>query len=549
MKTKLTGRDYCAMIEGGASAIALEKKLINDLNVFPVPDGDTGTNMTLTMGAGAAEVKKHDPKTIAQASSVVANALLRGARGNSGVILSLLFRGISKGLKDIEEADALQFALAMETGVEAAYKAVMKPAEGTMLTVSRVASAAAVEFAESENDIEKLFEHTIQVGLKAVEETIDQNPVLKKAGVVDSGGKGYVMILEGMLRALRGEVIETPANEKEEESSADFASFSEEDITFTYCTEFIIVRENRKDAELLRNLLDTMGDSLVVVDDDALIKVHVHTDDPGRVLTEALAYGGLTGIKIENMREQHAEAAGHKTAAPAPAPVPAEPKVASPEKAIGFVVVSAGEGLDLVFSDLGADQIVTGGQTMNPSTADLAEAIDLVAAETVFVLPNNKNIILAAQQAIPLTHKRVIVIPTTTCPQGVSALLAIDPEMSVSDMEAVMTEAMSRVKTAQITYASRDSDFDGHAIRAGQYLTLLDNKILGSADDFASVLDTTVGALAELAPEFVNVFYGEGVDEAMAQATADIISERLPGAEITLIQGGQPVYSYMISAE
>jgi len=355
--------------------------------------------------------------------------------------------------------------------------------------------------------------------------------------------------LEGMLRALRGEVIETPVNEKEEESSADFASFSEEDITFTYCTEFIIVRENRKDAELLRNLLDTMGDSLVVVDDDALIKVHVHTDDPGRVLTEALAYGGLTGIKIENMREQHAEVAGHKTAAPAPTPVPAEPKVAPVEKAIGFVVVSAGEGLDLVFSDLGADQIVTGGQTMNPSTADLAEAIDLVPAETVFVLPNNKNIILAAQQAIPLTHKRVIVIPTTTCPQGVSALLAIDPEMSVSDMEAVMTEAMSRVKTAQITYASRDSDFDGHAIRAGQYLTLLDNKILGSADDFASVLDTTVGALAELAPEFVNVFYGEGVDEAMAQATADIISERLPGAEITLIQGGQPVYSYMISAE
>jgi len=535
------------MIEGGAAAIALEKKLINDLNVFPVPDGDTGTNMTLTMGAGAAEVKKHDPKTIAQASAVVANALLRGARGNSGVILSLLFRGISKGLKDIEEADALQFALAMEAGVEAAYKAVMKPAEGTMLTVSRVASAAAVQFAESENDIEKLFEHTIKVGLRAVEETINQNPVLKKAGVVDSGGKGYVMILEGMLRALRGEVIEAPTDDKEEESSADFASFSEEDITFTYCTEFIIVRENRKDAGALRNLLDTIGDSLVVVDDDALIKVHVHTDDPGRALTEALAYGGLTGIKIENMREQHAEAAGN--AAPSPAPVLAEPEVAPAEKAIGFVVVSAGAGLDLVFSDLGADQIVTGGQTMNPSTADLAGAIDLVPAETVFVLPNNKNIILAAQQAIPLTHKRVIVIPTTTCPQGVSALLGIDPEMSVSDMETAMTAAMSQVKTAQITYASRDSDFDGHAIRAGQYLTLLDNKILGSADDFASVLDTTVAALAELSPEFVNVFYGEDVDESTAQATADIISERLLGAEVTLINGGQPVYSYMISAE
>lgn len=546
MKTKLTGRDYCAMIEGAAAAIAIEKKLINDLNVFPVPDGDTGTNMTLTMGAGATEVKKHEPETIAQASAIVANALLRGARGNSGVILSLLFRGISKGLKDIEEADALQFALAMEAGVEAAYKAVMKPAEGTMLTVSRVASAAAVEFAEAENDMEALFEHTIKVGHEAVEQTIDQNPVLKKAGVVDSGGKGYVLILEGMLRALRGEVIESVNTDEAEEGTADFASFSAEDITFTYCTEFIIVRENRKDAALLRRVLDGMGDSLVVVDDEALIKVHVHTDDPGRVLTESLAYGSLTGIKIENMREQHAEASGNATAA---APAPVAPKIAPVKKAIGFVVVSAGAGLDLVFSDLGADQIVTGGQTMNPSTADLARAIDLVPAETVFVLPNNKNIILAAEQAVPLAHKRVVVIPTTTCPQGVSALLMVDPEASVSENEAMMNEAISRVKTAQITYASRDSDFDGHTIRAGQYLTLLDNAILGSADDFATVLSTTITALSTFSPEFVNVFYGEDVDEAKAEATADIISSRLPGAEVTVINGGQPVYSYMISAE
>ena len=546
MKTKLSGRDYCAMIEGGAAAIAIEKKLINDLNVFPVPDGDTGTNMTLTMSAGAAEVKKHDPDTVGQASSIVANALLRGARGNSGVILSLLFRGISKGLKDISEANALQFALAMEAGVEAAYKAVMKPAEGTMLTVSRVASAAAVAFAESENDIEKMLAHTIKVGHQAVEATIDQNPVLKKAGVVDSGGKGYVLILEGMLRALRGEQIESAPADAEEDSAADFASFSEEDITFTYCTEFIILREGTKDAAFLRRTLDAMGDSLVVVDDDALIKVHVHTDDPGRALTEALAYGGLTAIKIENMREQHAEASGH---AKATDPTPAAPQVAPAEKAIGFVVVSAGEGLNLVFSDLGADQIVTGGQTMNPSTDDLARAIDLVPAETVFVLPNNKNIILAAEQAIPLTQKQVVVIPTTTCPQGVSALLAIDPEVSVAENEAMMKEAISHVKTAQITYASRDSDFDGHTIRAGQYLTLLDNTILGSADDFATVLSTTTTALAAFSPEFINVFYGEGVDEATAQATADIISSQLSGAEVTVINGGQPVYSYMISAE
>jgi len=544
---KLTGREFCAMIEGGAAAIAIEKKHINDLNVFPVPDGDTGTNMTLTMNAGAAEVKKHTPETISQASSIVANALLRGARGNSGVILSLLFRGISKGLKDVDEADSLQFAKAMAMGVEAAYKAVMKPAEGTMLTVSRVASAAAVEFAKDEADIALLLEYTIQVGYEAVAETVDQNPVLKKAGVVDSGGKGYVLILEGMLRALRGEVIEVTAADEDEVTSADFASFNEADITFTYCTEFIIVRDNTRDPELLRGFLDAMGDSLVVVDDEALIKVHVHTDDPGKALTESLAYGALTGIKIENMREQHAEAAGGAKAETPPAP--AVPKVAPAEKPLGFVVVSAGAGMTAVFTDLGADQIVTGGQTMNPSTDDLARAIDLVPAETVFVLPNNKNIILAAQQAIPLTEKKVVVIPTTTFPQGVSALLAMDPDADVAANQTQMTEAIARVKTAQITYASRDSEFDGHEIRSGQYLALLDSSILGSGDDFATVLDQTIVALAATSPEFVNVFYGEGVEEATAEATADVIAGKMPGVEITLINGGQPVYSYMISAE
>ena len=542
MRTKLSGQDFCAMIEGGSAAIAIEKQQINDLNVFPVPDGDTGTNMSLTMSAGVTELRKKNPTTAGQAAEVTASALLRGARGNSGVILSLLFRGLSKRLKDLEYADAKTFAQAMADGVEAAYKAVMKPAEGTMLTVSRVASGAALEYAAQEQIIELVLEHALTVGYEALARTIDQNPVLKKAGVIDAGGKGYLIILDGMLRALRGEEITAGPSVPVAEGAADFAAVVPEDITFTYCTEFIIQRTNQNDPGQLRDILDGMGDSLVVVDDEELIKVHVHTDDPGRALTEGLSYGSLHGIKIENMREQHAEISGTSGDE-------AAHHIAPAEKPLGIVAVSAGAGMAAVFTDLGADNIITGGQTMNPCTDEIVRAIDAVPAETVYVFPNNKNIILAAQQAVPLAQKKAIIIPTQSIPQGVAALLALDPTADDAANLAAMEEAVGRVKTVQVTYAARDSDFDGHQIKEGQYLSLLDNGILGHADEFDQALEQIMDAIVKCEPEFVTVFYGEDVDEAGANKCAEVIAERLPRAEVTALNGGQPVYHLMISVE
>lgn len=542
MRVTLSGQDFCAMIEGAALAIAIDKQHINDLNVFPVPDGDTGTNMTLTMGAGAAEIKKKQPATVGQAAEVTASALLRGARGNSGVILSLLFRGLSKKLKELDVADAKTFAGALTDGVDAAYKAVMKPAEGTMLTVSRVASAAAKEFAASEADVELVLEHTIKVGYEALALTIDQNPVLKKAGVIDAGGKGYLIILEGMLKALRGEEIVggDGVDLMAEDGGTNFADFDHEDITFTYCTEFIIGRETTKDPAGLRSFLDPLGDSLVVVDDDEIIKVHVHTDEPGRVLTEALTYGGLITVKIENMREQHAEMAGSAGK---------QNGLAKPEKVRGVVAVSAGAGLEAVLADLGVDQVVTGGQTMNPSTDEIAQAIDAVPAETVYVLPNNKNIILAAQQAIPLAKKNVVLVPTKTVPQGVAALMSFDPEADDDTNLAAMGEAVGRVRTIQITYASRDSEFDGQPIKEGEFLALIESSILCSGKDFDTVLEKTIDAIGAEGPEFVTLFYGKDVDEAAANDCATAIGAKVPDAEVMVVDGGQPVYYYMISVE
>ena len=548
MRTSLNGRDYCAMIGGASAAVAAEKQMLNDLNVFPVPDGDTGTNMNLTMAAGAAELKKKSPSAVGKAAEVASSALLRGARGNSGVILSLLFRGISKGLKEKDVATSTDFAKAMVEGVDAAYKAVMKPAEGTMLTVSRVASAAAVEFAAQEEDVELTLEHAIKVGYEALAETVNQNPVLKKAGVVDSGGKGYLIILEGMLRALRGEVIETAAQE-ELRDKADFSAFATEEITFLYCTEFIIERVNQKDPSGLRGFLDAIGDSLVVVDDEEIIKVHIHTDEPGRALTEALTYGSLLTIKIENMQEQHSETAQAQAESAAVAEAEEKPQAAAPEKELGVVVVSAGEGMAAIFADLGADGIITGGQTMNPSTDDIVRAIDQVPAQVVYVLPNNKNIILAAQQAVPLSQKKVVIIPTKTVPQGVSALLNMDPDLGEAENTAAMEAAIARVKTVQITYASRDSDFDGQTIRAGQYLALLESKLLGSDDSFERLLEKVLETVSADTPEFVTVFYGETVEEAAAEKCVGAISEKFPNAEATAVYGGQPVYYYMISFE
>ena len=542
MKTQLTGQDFCAMIEGAAKAISLEKQLINDLNVFPVPDGDTGTNMTLTMQSPIGEIQKKNPKTVSEAADVTAAALLRGARGNSGVILSLLFRGLSKGLKGLDTATSLVFASAMCEGVDAAYKAVMKPAEGTMLTVSRVASQGALEFAADNPCIEETLVHTIKVGYEALARTIDQNPVLKKAGVIDAGGKGYIIILEGMLNALQGKEIVASGEVMEKPIAADIADFSvfdEGEINFEYCTEFIIDRETDKDPDALRGFLDAIGDSLVLIDDEEVIKVHVHTDEPLRALSEAITYGRLLNVKIENMRDQMLEKQAEQS----------EEAIAPAEKPLGFVAVSAGVGLSEVFRDLGVDAIVTGGQTMNPSTDELLKAIHSVPAETVFVLPNNKNIFLAASQAVPLAEKKVEVIATKDVAQGVSALLALNPDASVAENLEGMTEAMKRVHTAQITYAARDSEFDGHDIKAGQHLALYDGALLGSSDDFDGILEKATAALSQTDPEFIMLYYGEGVTEEKAQAASEKITAQIPKAEVSIINGGQPVYYFMISAE
>ena len=558
MHDTINGAMFKEMLLFGTVSIAQAQQAINDLNVFPVPDGDTGTNMSLTIQTAAQELKKIEPATVDQAASVTASALLRGARGNSGVILSLLFRGIAKELKGCKEADGAAFAAALQEGVAAAYNAVMKPAEGTILTVSRLAAERAVNAAEEHNSVEYVIEQAIAQGEITLAQTTDMNPVLKKAGVVDAGGKGFLLILGGMLSALRGE--ERPElTEENAQEKADFAMLSEEDITFTFDTVFI-VRKSGRSIEPFRRFLDGIGDSLVIGEDDEAFKVHVHTDIPGEALTEAQKYGTLELAKIENMRtqaqqlaaggkaqstddleaiEQELEAAEHENAGEA-----------EPEKDFGFLAVCAGEGLANVFTDLGADGVISGGQTMNPSTESILKEIKKVPAHTVFVLPNNKNIIMAAQQCIGLTEKTVVVIPTASIPQGVSAMMAVDPDMSDADAIAkAMTDAAQCVATAQITYAARNSDFDGFDIHEGDYLALLDGKLLGTDRDVANLLEALSDEAASREAEFVTVFYGEDVSEEDAQKASAIFTRRCPDAEISLIRGGQPVYYYIISIE
>ena len=558
MHDTINGAMFKEMLLFGTVSIAQAQQAINDLNVFPVPDGDTGTNMSLTIQTAAQELKKIEPATVDQAASVTASALLRGARGNSGVILSLLFRGISKELKGCKEADGAAFAAALQEGVAAAYNAVMKPAEGTILTVSRLAAERAVNAAEEHNSVEYVIEQAIVQGEITLAQTTDMNPVLKKAGVVDAGGKGFLLILGGMLSALRGE--ERPElTEENAQEKADFAMLSEEDITFTFDTVFI-VRKSGRSIEPFRRFLDGIGDSLVIGEDDEAFKVHVHTDIPGEALTEAQKYGTLELAKIENMRtqaqqlaaggkaqstddleaiEQELEAAEHENAGEA-----------EPEKDFGFLAVCAGEGLANVFTDLGADGVISGGQTMNPSTESILKEIKKVPAHTVFVLPNNKNIIMAAQQCIGLTEKTVVVIPTASIPQGVSAMMAVDPDMSDADTIAkAMTDAAQCVSTAQITYAARNSDFDGFDIHEGDYLALLDGKLLGTDRDVSALLDGLSDEAASREAEFITVFYGEDVNEEDARKACDAFTRKCPDAEVNLICGGQPVYYYIISIE
>ncbi len=556
MNEQITGALFKRMILHGAAAITAQKQAINDLNVFPVPDGDTGTNMSMTIAAAVTELRKTEPATLDQAASVTASALLRGARGNSGVILSLLFRGLSKGLKGCEAAGAAAFAAAMQEGVSSAYKAVMKPAEGTMLTVSRLAAKRAVDAAAEAEDVEAMLEAAIQEGQEALAATIDMNPVLKKAGVVDAGGKGYLLILQGMLAELRGEPMPEIREEEPQKAKADFDVFSTEEITFAFDTVFI-VRKSSPDVSLepFRTYLNSIGDSLVIGEDDEAFKVHVHTNIPGSALNEAQKYGTLELAKIENMRTQYEDVAAGKKAQSVDdlemeAPENGGHVVAPAEKKYGFLSVCAGDGLAAVFQDLGVDSVVSGGQTMNPSTESILEGVDQIPAETVFVLPNNGNIIMAAQQCAALTEKNVVVIPTKTVPQGITAMMNVDFEAPDAEtLAGAMTESLSGVTTAQITYAARDSDFDGFDIKEGDYLALEEGKLFGTDGSLHNLLEKLAANAADRGASFISLYAGEDVKEEDAQAAGKLFESACPGAEVMVLSGGQPVYYYIISME
>lgn len=543
MRETINGADLRRMIISAAASIEIHKQALNELNVFPVPDGDTGTNMSMTINSAAADLRKLEDPALYPASKAAATAMLRGARGNSGVILSLLFRGLSKKLKGSETCDGSLWAQALQGGVDAAYKAVMKPAEGTILTVSRLAAARAQEAAMENNFVEYVLEQAIEQAKITLAETMNMNPVLKKAGVVDAGGKGWVLALEAMLSALRGEDIVAPeAGEAgEAKEAADFSDFNTDDITFTYCTEFIISRENKNDPEKLREFLSSLGDSLVLVDDDEIIKVHVHTNDPGKALHEAIEYGSFVTVKVENMRLQHTEKVMTEQEK--------APKIAEPEKVLGVVSVCAGDGLADVFTNLGVDAIISGGQTMNPSTEDILKAVNSVPAQTVIVLPNNKNIIMAAQQVDALSPKNVVVVESKTVPQGVTAMLSFNPEGTVEENVEAMTEALGTVETMQITYAARNSDFDGYEIQEGDYLAMYGSSLFGTSKDIKVLLRSLAEKIRDEEKEYITIYYGSDIKEKHAQKAADLFADICPNADVNLINGGQPVYYYMISAE
>ena len=557
MIEKINGAAFKEMVLFGAACIAGQKQAINDLNVFPVPDGDTGTNMYLTIQTACGELKKAEPATIDDAAKITARGLLRGARGNSGVILSLLFRGMSKSLKGLAEADGAALAAAMQEGVATAYGAVMKPAEGTVLTVSRLAAQRAIEAAQENNAVEFVLEEAIRAGEVTLAETVEMNPVLKKAGVVDAGGKGYLIILDGMLRCLRGEPIPEVDDEPEVKEKADFAAL-EDEITFTFDTVFIVRKTmGEKSLEPLRAYLDSIGDSLVIGEDDECFKVHVHTDIPGYALTEAQKYGTLELAKIENMRTQRDDLAAGRQAhstddldAVEEELEAQENAVAPAEKRYGFVAVCAGDGLADTFRALGVDTIVSGGQTMNPSTEAILKEVNRTPSEVVFILPNNKNIIMAAQQCEGLTEKQIIVIPTATVPQGITAMMSFDPdETDPQTIAQAMVAAAQTVSTAQITYAARNSDFDGFAINEGDYLALLDGKLFGTSRSMDELLDKLSQHAAQAGAEYINIYTGEGVSQEEGARTEALFARCCPDAEVAAIPGGQSVYFYIISIE
>lgn len=537
-------------IVSAAYTIANQKQKVDELNVFPVPDGDTGTNMSMTIGAAVRELELLKEPTVAETSKVTASALLRGARGNSGVILSLLFRGFSKGLKGKNEATGTDLAEALSEGVSAAYKAVMKPTEGTILTVARESAEKAQEVAAQTNDALTVFRAIAAQAEETLARTPEMLPVLKKAGVVDAGGKGFVVIVNAMLAVFEGGQVARPESTRPAEAPRPKRSAVAEasgDIKYTYCTEFIVEKAaGAEDALKLRAYLESIGDSVVVVDDDEIIKVHVHTNHPGNALENGLQFGVLTKMKIENMKEQHTAQVEEAEQIEEDATyVPVDPEIP-----FGFVAVAAGQGVQALFTDLGVNQIVSGGQTMNPSTDDILKAIHATPAQTVFVLPNNKNIIMAAEQAVKLADRRVCVLQTVSIPQGIAAMLAFDPDASFNDNQVLMTEAFSRVQTGQITFAARDSEFDGHNIKAGEILALENGKLSFVEKDLTKSLYKLTRSLVRKDSSFVTVLYGADVTDDQAQEACEVLKSKLSSnLEVNLINGGQPVYYYIISVE
>ena len=562
MTSTMDGAQLCSMMMNAAACVEQHKQQINELNVFPVPDGDTGTNMSLTLSAAAADLRAAGEGSLGKVAGTAASALLRGARGNSGVITSLLFRGFAKYLKDLDSADGYQFAAALAEGVETAYKAVMKPAEGTILTVSRVCAEQALEEAAQDRSLEHILEFSLSASKAALEQTVNQNPVLKKAGVVDAGGMGFFYILEGMLKSLRGEII-APADDCAASAGADFAALSLDEITYTYDTVFI-VRKDTPEVDLtpLRAYLSSIGDSLVIGESDEAFKVHVHTDLPGEALTHSQQYGTLELAKIENMRTQaEALAAGrHVQSTDDLEAVEAELKQAEasepaadfapPEKKYGIVTVCSGAGIRSVFADLGVDGFVEGGQTMNPSTEDILKQINRTPAETVLVLPNNKNIIMASEQAKKIADREIVVLPTRTIPQGITAMLNFDESLSGEDNAIAMMQAADRVATGLVTFAARNSDYEGHKIKQGEILALENGKLSFTDKDVAHAASKLTRSLLKKDSSFVTVISGCDVPEEDAQRLTAQLRDKVPGSvEVTHLVGGQPVYYYIISVE
>ena len=554
----VTGKIFKDAVISGSNNISNNRVSVDELNVFPVPDGDTGTNMSLTIGNAAKELNVTEDGSIGDISKVTAGALLRGARGNSGVILSLIFRGLSKGFKGCDEADGEQLVAALKSAVKSAYGAVMKPTEGTILTVIREASETAEKaFGDGTTDFVELFEVTVNAANDSLARTPEILPVLKKAGVVYAGGAGLVKIFEGMLSVFKdGKIIENDdaaQNAPVQKVATNAAAEYEGEITFTYCTEFIVKKEKdiKADALTLRSYLETIGDCVVVVDDEEIIKVHVHTDNPGKALQKGLENGSLINMKIENMREQHEQA---KKNAQIESTVQSDDQGAytpvAPENEYGFVAVCAGDGIQSLFSDLGADQIVSGGQTMNPSTDDILRAVELTPAKTVFVLPNNKNIIMAAEQSVRLATRKVVVLQTKSIPMGISAMLSFDPEADEEANATAMQAAADNVGTGMITFAARDSDYEGHKIKKGEILALENGKVSFVEQETQKAVVKLTKALYKKESQFVTLIYGEDVSEDEALKTKEALEAKLPSdAEITLIPGGQPVYYYIISVE